>query len=89
MTTNYEFTTEFLTVYIENQSSHRPEYSETFSSLTVSAPLCMCNSQFSTDMPLGMQASIFGACPLPGQSGRVVAGRASGIKEGGMMEVGR
>jgi len=34
-------------------------------------------------MPLGvqaMQASIFGACPKPGQSGRVAAGRASGIK---------
>jgi len=35
-----------------------------------------------------MQSSIFGACPKPGYSGRVAAGRASGVKMGGMMEVG-
>jgi len=35
-----------------------------------------------------MQASIFGACPKPGKSRRVAAGRASSIKMG-MMEVGR
>jgi len=29
-----------------------------------------------------MQASIFGACPKPVQIGKVVAGRASGIKMG-------
>jgi len=28
-----------------------------------------------------MQASIFGACPKPGQNGTVVAGRASGVKK--------
>jgi len=39
-------------------------------------------------MPLGMQASIFGACPKPGESGRVATGRASGINMRGMMEVG-
>jgi len=33
--------------------------------------------------PLGMQASIFGACAKPGYSGRVAAGRASSIKMGG------
>jgi len=27
-----------------------------------------------------MQASIFGACPKPGQIGRFTAGRASGVK---------
>ena len=32
--------------------------------------------------PLGMQASIFGACPKPGYIGRVSAGRASGAKMG-------
>jgi len=32
--------------------------------------------------PLGLQANIFGACPKPGQNGRVAAGRASGIKMG-------
>jgi len=32
--------------------------------------------------PLGMQSSIFGACPKPGQSGSVVTGRESGIKMG-------
>jgi len=31
---------------------------------------------------LGMQASIFGACPKLGLIGRVVAGRASGVKMG-------
>jgi len=31
---------------------------------------------------LGMQASIFGACPKPGYNERVVAGRASGVKMG-------
>jgi len=30
-----------------------------------------------------MQASIFGARPKPGSSGRLAAGRASGIKMGG------
>jgi len=30
-----------------------------------------------------MQGSIFGACSKPGQSGKVAAGRASGIKMGG------
>ena len=40
-------------------------------------------------MPLGMQASIFGVCPKPGESGRVATGRASGVKKRGMMEVGR
>jgi len=30
----------------------------------------------------GMQASIFGACPTSGKIGRVVPGRASGIKNG-------
>jgi len=35
-----------------------------------------------------MQSSIFGACPKPGYNGRVAAGRASGVKMGGMMEVG-
>jgi len=29
-----------------------------------------------------MQASIIGACPKPGQSGRVAAGRASSVKIG-------
>jgi len=29
-----------------------------------------------------MQASVVGACPKPGESGRVAAGRASGIKMG-------
>ena len=33
-------------------------------------------------MPLGTQASIFGARPKPGESGRVAAGRASSIKIG-------
>jgi len=33
-----------------------------------------------------MQASIFGACPKPGQIGKVVPGRASGIKIVGMAE---
>ena len=37
--------------------------------------------------PLVMQASTFGACPKPGQSERVAAGRASGVKWG-MMEIG-
>jgi len=32
--------------------------------------------------PPGMQSSIFGACPKPGQFGRVAAGRASGVKLG-------
>jgi len=32
--------------------------------------------------PLGMRASTFGACPKPGYSGRVVAGRASDVKMG-------
>jgi len=38
-----------------------------------------------------MQARTFGACPKPGESGRVAAGRASGIKigGGGVMKVGR
>jgi len=31
---------------------------------------------------VGMQASIFGACPKPGRIGRVTAGRTSGIKMG-------
>jgi len=30
-----------------------------------------------------MQANIFGACPKPGQIGRVAAGRASSVKMGG------
>jgi len=30
-----------------------------------------------------MQASIFGACPKPGQSGRIATGKASGVKLGG------
>ena len=30
-------------------------------------------------MPLGMQASIFSACPKPALSGMVVAGRASSV----------
>jgi len=38
---------------------------------------------------MGMQASIFGACPKPGYIERVVTGRASGIKmrddEGGSL----
>jgi len=39
--------------------------------------------------PLGMQASVLGACPKPGKIGTVAAGRASGIKIGGrVMEVG-
>jgi len=29
-----------------------------------------------------MQASIFGVCPKPVQSGRVAAGKASGVKMG-------
>jgi len=33
-------------------------------------------------VPPGMQSSIFGACPKPGYIGKVVAGRASGIKLG-------
>jgi len=37
---------------------------------------------------LGMQASIFGARPKPGQIGRVVSGRASGVKMMGMAEMG-
>jgi len=32
--------------------------------------------------------SKFGACPKPGEIGRVVPGRASGIKMVGMAEVG-
>jgi len=39
-------------------------------------------------MSLGTQASIFGVCPKPAKIGRVVTGRASGMKMGGMMEVG-
>jgi len=39
-------------------------------------------------MPLGMQASIFGACPKPAKIGRVATGTASGIKMGGMMQEG-
>jgi len=35
-----------------------------------------------------MQASIFGAYPKPGQIGRIVPGRASGVKVEGMAEVG-
>ena len=35
-----------------------------------------------------MQASIFGACPKPGKSWRVAAGRASVIKMGGGDGVG-
>jgi len=31
---------------------------------------------------LGMQASIFSTCPKTGQTGRVAAGRASGVKMG-------
>jgi len=34
-------------------------------------------------VPLGVQASIFGACPKPGDIGRVEAGRASHAKMGG------
>jgi len=33
-------------------------------------------------MPLGMQTSIFGACPKPGLIGRAAAERASGVKMG-------
>jgi len=33
-------------------------------------------------MPLGIQASTFGACPKPGLSKRVAAGRESGVKMG-------
>jgi len=32
---------------------------------------------------MGMQASIFDACPKPGQIGRVEAATASGVKMGG------
>ena len=35
-----------------------------------------------------MQASMFGACPKPGLIGRVVLGRASGVKMVEMVEVG-
>jgi len=35
-----------------------------------------------------MQASIFGACPKPGEIGKVVPGRASGEKMVGMAEMG-
>ena len=35
-----------------------------------------------------MQASIFYACPKPGQIGRVLPGRASGVKMVGMAEMG-
>jgi len=40
-----------------------------------------CNLDYVTK-PLGMQASIFGACPKPGQIGRVAAGKASDVKMG-------
>jgi len=35
-----------------------------------------------------MQASIFGACPKPGLIGRVVPGRASGVKMMGIAVMG-
>jgi len=46
----------------------------TFQSITDAVKQCK---------PPGMQASIFGACPKPGQIGRVEAARASGVKMGG------
>jgi len=63
---------------------------------TVSATTCLCFNgcffqvnlgwqiprffSFGCSKPLGMQASIFGACPKPGYIGRVATGRASNVK---------
>ena len=56
--------------------------------LTVVSVLCLSVNAVSTTWKLrigfqdSMQASIFGASPMPGQSERVAAGRASGVKMG-------
>jgi len=43
-------------------------------------PFLSLKSQCQNTMPPTVQASIFGACPKPGLIGRVVPGRASGVK---------